>query len=132
MYADVTEKSAAFAGVQLLGIEPVSAYRGEKSAILLDVKKNAAVSASYTVELSGAYTAEASAQIFTAPFTANNGHYLKADGTVCTQRAAVKTELPTALAVLSKLCGAEVKTSDEVFAELRPHNLCLQNPGKMV
>lgn len=119
VYADVTEKSAAFAGVKLLGIESVSAYRGEKAAILLDVKKSAAVSASYTVELSGAYTAEASAQIFTAPFTANSGHYLKADGTVCTQRAAVKTELPTALVVLAKLCGAEVKTADEVFTELQ-------------
>lgn len=119
VYADVTEKSAAFAGMKLLGIEPVSAYRGEKAAILLDVKKNAAVSASYTVELSGAYTAEASAQIFTAPFTANSGHYLKADGTVCTQRAAVETELPTALVVLAKLCGAEVKTADEVFTELQ-------------
>lgn len=119
VYADVTEKSAAFAGVKLLGIESVSAYRGEKAAILLDVKKSAAVSANYTVELSGAYTAEASAQIFTAPFTANSGHYLKADGTVCAQRAAVKTELPTALAVLSKLCGTEEKTADKVFAELQ-------------
>lgn len=119
VYADVTEKSAAFAGVKLIGIEPVSAYRGEKAAILLDVKKPAAVSADYTVELSGAYTAESSAQIFTAPFTANSGHYLKADGTVCTQRAAVKTDLPTALAVLSKLCGTEEKTADEVFAELQ-------------
>lgn len=119
VYADVTEKSAAFAGVKLLGIESVSAYRGEKAAILLDVKKSAAVSADYTVELSGAYTAEVSAQIFTAPFTANSGHYLKADGTVCTQRTAVKTELPTALAVLSKLCGTEEKTVDAVFAELQ-------------
>lgn len=119
VYADVTEKSAAFAGVKLLGIEPVSAYRGEKAAILLDVKKPAAVSAAYTVELSGAYTAETSAQIFTAPFTANSGHYLKADGTVCTQRTAVKTDLPTALAVLSKLCDTEEKTADSVFAELQ-------------
>lgn len=119
VYADVTEKSAAFAGVKLIGIEPVSAYRGEKAAILLDVKKPAAVSAAYTVELSGAYTAETSAQIFTAPFTANSGHYLKADGTVCTQRTAVKTDLPTALAVLSKLCDTEEKTADSVFAELQ-------------
>lgn len=119
VYADVTEKSAAFSGVQLLGIAPVSAYGGEKAAILLDAKKHTAVTAEYTVELSGAYTAEASAQIFTAPFTANSGHYLKADGTVCTQRAAVKTELPTALAVLAKLCSAEVPTADRIFAELQ-------------
>lgn len=119
VYADVTEKSAAFSGAQLLGIAPVSAYGGEKAAILLDAKKHTAVTAEYTVELSGAYTAEASAQIFTAPFTANSGHYLKADGTVCTQRAAVKTELPTALAVLAKLCSAEVPTADRIFAELQ-------------
>lgn len=119
VYADMTEKSAAFAGAQLLGIAPVSAYGGEKAAILLDAKKHTAVTAEYTVELSGAYTAKASAQIFTAPFTANSGHYLKADGTVCTQRAAVKTELPTALAVLAKLCGAEVPTADGIFAELQ-------------
>ncbi len=119
VYADVTEKSAAFSGVQLLGIAPVSAYGGEKAAILLDAKKHTAVTAEYTVELSGAYTAKASAQIFTAPFTANSGHYLKADGTVCTQRAAVKTELPTALAVLAKLCSAEVPTADRIFAELQ-------------
>lgn len=127
VYADVTEKSAAFAGVKLLGIESVSAYRGEKAAILLDVKKSAAVSADYTVELSGAYTAESSAQIFTAPFTANSGHYLKADGTVCTQRTAVKTELPTALAALSKLCGTEEKTADSVFAELQTAYPALAN-----
>lgn len=127
VYADVTEKSAAFAGVKLIGIEPVSAYRGEKAAILLDVKKPAAVSADYTVELSGAYTAESSAQIFTAPFTANSGHYLKADGTVCTQRTAVKTDLPTALAVLSKLCGTEEKTVDAVFAELQTAYPALAN-----
>lgn len=119
VYADVTEKSAAFSGAQLLGIAPVSAYGGEKAAILLDAKKHTAVTAEYTVELSGAYTAEASAQIFTAPFTANSGHYLKADGTVCTQRAAVKTELPTVLAVLAKLCSAEVPTADRIFAELQ-------------
>ncbi len=119
VYADVTEKSAAFSGAQLLGIAPVSAYGGEKAAILLDAKKHTAVTAEYTVELSGAYTAKASAQIFTAPFTANSGHYLKADGTVCTQRAAVKTELPTALAVLAKLCSAEVPTADRIFAELQ-------------
>lgn len=119
VYADVTEKSAAFSGAQLLGIAPVSAYGGEKAAILLDAKKHTAVTAEYTVELSGAYTAEASAQIFTAPFTANSGHYLKADGTVCTQRAAVKTELPTVLAVLAKLCSAEVPTADGIFAELQ-------------
>ncbi len=119
VYADVTEKSAAFSGAQLLGIAPVSAYGGEKAAILLDAKKHTAVTAEYTVELSGAYTAEASAQIFTAPFTANSGHYLKEDGTVCTQRAAVKTELPTALAVLAKLCSAEVPTADRIFAELQ-------------
>lgn len=119
VYADVTEKSAAFSGAQLLGIAPVSAYGGEKAAILLDAKKHTAVTAEYTVELSGAYTAEASAQIFTAPFTANSGHYLKADGTVCTQRAAVKTELPTALAVLAKLCSAEVPTADGIFAALQ-------------
>ncbi len=119
VYADVTEKSAAFSGAQLLGIAPVSAYGGEKAAILLDAKKHTAVTAEYTVELSGAYTAEASAQIFTAPFTANSGHYLKADGTVCTQRAAVKTELPTALAVLAKLCSAEVPTADRIFAALQ-------------
>lgn len=119
VYADVTEKSAAFSGAQLLGIAPVSAYGGEKAAILLDAKKHTAVTAEYTVELSGAYTAEASAQIFTVPFTANSGHYLKADGTVCTQRAAVKTELPTVLAVLAKLCSAEVPTADRIFAELQ-------------
>lgn len=119
VYADMTEKSAAFSGAQLLGIAPVSAYGGEKAAILLDAKKHTAVTAEYTVELSGAYTAEASAQIFTAPFTANSGHYLKADGTVCTQRAAVKTELPTALAVLAKLCSAEVPTADGIFAALQ-------------
>ncbi len=119
VYADVTEKSAAFSGAQLLGIAPVSAYGGEKAAILLDAKKHTAVTAEYTVELSGAYTAKASAQIFTAPFTANSGHYLKADGTVCTQRAAVKTELPTALAVLAKLCSAEVPTADGIFAALQ-------------
>lgn len=130
VYADVTEKSAAFAGVKLLGIESVSAYRGEKAAILLDVKKSAAVSADYTVELSGAYTAESSAQIFTAPFTANSGHYLKADGTVCTQRAAVKTDLPTALAVLSKLCDTEEKTADSVFAELQTAYPVLANSSE--
>lgn len=130
VYADVTEKSAAFAGVKLIGIEPVSAYRGEKAAILLDVKKSAAVSADYTVELSGAYTAESSAQIFTAPFTANSGHYLKADGTVCTQRTAVKTDLPTALAVLSKLCDTEEKTADSVFAELQTAYPVLANSSE--
>lgn len=119
VYADMTEKSAAFAGAKLLGIAPVSAYGGEKAAILLDAKKHTAVTAEYTVELSGAYTAEASAQIFTAPFTANSGHYLKADGAVCAQRAAVKTELPTALAVLASLCGAEVPTADRIFVELQ-------------
>lgn len=119
VYADMNEKSAAYAGAELLGVAPVSAYRGEKAAILLDVQKNAAVSAEYTVELSGAYTKDVSAQIFTAPFTANDGHYLKADGSVCTQRAAVKTELPTALAVLAMLCGADVPTADAIFAALQ-------------
>ncbi len=132
VYADVTEKSAAFAGTQLLGILPASDYRGEKAVILLDVKKPSAVSASYTVEISGAYTAETSAQIFTAPFTANSGHYLKADGTVCTQRAAVNTELPTALTVLAMLCGADVPTADAVFAKLQTVYSALAKPQENV
>ena len=63
----------ALLGAKLLGITPVSEYKGEKLAILLDCKKHDAVSAEYTVLLSNAYADFADTQIFTAPFTANSG-----------------------------------------------------------
>ncbi len=131
VYADTSEKSAAFTGIRLLGVPALPEYQGEKAVILLDCKKNAPLSgAEYVVELSNAYTADVSAQIFTAPFTANSGHYLKADGSVCTQRAAVKTALPTALCAMAMLCGADKKSADSIFAELKSAYPALANCGE--
>lgn len=118
VYADLTEFSAAKDGAKLLEIPPVSEYRGEKAAILVDCKKSASVRAEYTVLLSNAYADFANAQIFTAPFTANSGTYVKGD-TVAFQRAAIKSELPTTLAAIAALCGADAVSAECVTAELK-------------
>lgn len=125
-YADMTEFSAAKDGAKLLGITPVSEYKGEKLAILLDCKKHDAVSAEYTVLLSNAYADFADAQIFTAPFTANSGTYLKGE-TKAVQRAAISSQLPTALAALAALCGAEAVSAETVFADLQTAYPALAN-----
>lgn len=125
-YADMTEFSAAKDGAKLLGITPVSEYKGEKLAILLDCKKHDAVSAEYTVLLSNAYADFADAQIFTAPFTANSGTYLKGE-TKAVQRAAISSQLPTALAALAALCGAKAVSAETVFADLQTAYPALAN-----
>lgn len=125
-YADMTEFSAAKDGAKLLGITPVSEYKGEKLAILLDCKKHDAVSAEYTVLLSNAYADFADVQIFTAPFTANSGTYLKGE-TKAVQRAAISSQLPTALAALAALCGAEAVSAETVFADLQTAYPALAN-----
>ena len=125
-YADMTEFSAAKDGAKLLGITPVSEYKGEKLAILLDCKKHDAVSAEYTVLLSNAYADFANAQIFTAPFTANSGTYLKGE-TKAVQRAAISSQLPTALAALAALCGAKAVSAETVFADLQTAYPALAN-----
>lgn len=128
VYADASEKSAAFTGLKLLGIQPVSEYRGEKAVLLLDCTKNDVLSgAEYVVELSNAYTENVSAQVFTAPFTANSGHYLKSDGSVCIQRAAVAAALPTALQAMAMLCGTEEKSVGGIFSELQSAYPALAN-----
>lgn len=126
-YADVTEKSASFAGLQLLGIPPVSAYKGEKAAILLDCKKPDAITAEYTLALSNAYTETATEQLFTAPFTAQNGTYLRADGSRAVQRAAFEAALPTTLAALAALCGAPAPKADELLQTLEAQYPALAN-----
>lgn len=125
-YADMTEFSAAKDGAKLLGITPVSEYKGEKLAILLDCKKHDAVSADYTVLLSNAYADFADVQIFTAPFTANSGTYLKGE-TKAVQRAAISSQLPTALAALAALCGAKAVSAETVFADLQTAYPALAN-----
>lgn len=125
-YADMTEFSAAKDGAKLLGITPVSEYKGEKLAILLDCKKHDAVSAEYTILLSNAYADFADAQIFTAPFTANSGTYLKGE-TKAVQRAAISSQLPTALAALAALCGAKAVSAETVFADLQTAYPALAN-----
>lgn len=119
VYADASDKSAAFTGLTMLGIPPVSEYHGEKAAILLDCKKNAAVQAEFTLALSNAYTETATAQLFTAPFTAVDGTYLKADGTVAVQRAACAAKLPTPLEALARLKNLPVQAPAELMKRLR-------------
>lgn len=126
VYADVTEFSAAKDGAKKLKIPPVSEYKGEKTAILVDCKKSDSVTAEYTVLLSNAYADFSNAQIFTAPFTANSGTYLKGD-TVSKQRAAISSELPTALAALAVLCGVDAVSAESVFAELKTAYPALAN-----
>lgn len=129
VYADVTEFSAAKDGAKLLNIPSVSEYQGEQAAILLDCKKNSFVTAKYTVLLSNAYESFADAQIFTAPFTANSGTYLKGDA-IAYQCAAVSSELPTALEVLAALCGEKVSAADKIFAELKTAYPALANAAE--
>lgn len=126
VYADVTEFSAAKDGAKLLEIPLVSEYKGEKLAILLDCKKHNAVTAEYTVLLSNAYADFADAQIFTAPFTANSGTYLKGE-TKAVQRAAISSQLPTALAALAALCGAKTVSAETVLADLQTAYPALAN-----
>ncbi len=118
VYADVHAYSAAKDGVKLLKIPSVSEYKGEKAVVLLDCKRPAALTAEYTVLLSNAYADFADAQIFTAPFTACDGTYLKGE-TVCSLHAAVKTELPTVLEALSALCNEQAQTAQAIFSTLK-------------
>lgn len=127
VYADVTEKSAAFAGAKLLEIPSVKDYRGEKAVILVDCKLPADFAPEYTVALSHAEAQNASAQVFTAPFTAEGGTYLKADGSVRTAQAAIKSALPTKLAALAALCG-ETVSPEEMTKALRKTYSVLANP----
>lgn len=119
VYMDATEKSAGFAGMRLLGVEPVCAYRGERAAVLLDCKKPDAVTAEYTLSLSNAYTETASEQLFTAPFTAQSGTYLRADGSLGVLRAAFLSPLPTALAALGLLCGEQAPDASALLSGLK-------------
>ena len=119
VYMDATEKSAGFAGMRLLGVEPVRAYRGERAAVLLDCKKPNAVTAAYTLALSNAYTETADEQLFTAPFTAQSGTYLRADGTLGVLRAAFCAKLPTALEALALLCGEQAPDTAALLAGLK-------------
>ena len=127
VYADVTEKSAAFAGAKLLEIPSVKAYRGEKAVVLVDCKLPADFAPEYTVALSHAEAQNASAQVFTAPFTAEGGTYLKADGSVRTAQAAIKSALPTKLSALAALCG-ETVSPEEMTKALRKTYSVLANP----
>ena len=127
VYADVTEQSASFAGLNLLGIPSVAEYKGEAAAILLDCKKPSAVTAEYTLALSNAYTETATEQLFTAPFTAQDGTYLRADGTRAVQRAAFTSALPTALAALAALCGASVPSKETLLQSLEVQYPALAN-----
>lgn len=125
VYADANKYAAAKDGVKLLGIPSVSEYKGEKAVVLLDCKQSATLTAEYTVLLSNAYADFADTQIFTAPFTAYDGTYLKGE-TVCAMHAAVKTELPTALEALSALCGVQAETAQSVFRTLQASYPVLQ------
>ena len=127
VYADVTEQSASFAGLQMLGIPSVAEYKGEAAAILLDCKKPSAVTAEYTLALSNAYTETATEQLFTAPFTAQDGTYLRADGTRAVQRAAFVSALPTGLAALAALCGAPVPEEKTLLQALEAQYPALAN-----
>lgn len=120
VYADMQNTAAGFVGARKLGIPSVTAYRGEKAALLLDCKKNASITAQFTVALSNAPVEGVDAQVFVAPFTANDGTYLKTETTFAVQRAAVASPLPTALAALAALSGAEPQTAAQI-AELLKH-----------
>ena len=85
------------------------------------------MTAEYTLALSNAYTETATEQLFTAPFTAQDGTYLRADGTRAVQRAAFTSALPTALVALAALCGAPVQEEKTLIQALEAQYPTLAN-----
>ena len=94
---------------------------------MVDCKLPADFAPEYTVALSHAEAQNASAQVFTAPFTAQGGTYLKADGSVRTAQAAIKSALPTKLSALAALCG-ETVSPEEMTKALKKTYSVLANP----
>lgn len=125
VYAAMQPTAAAYAGAKLLGIPMLQAVVAEPAVVLLDCAPSVCAETAYTVLLSNADAAAASAQIRIAPFTATNGTYLQGE-TPCVLRAAVRTDLPTGLEALAALCGNAAPSGADLYAELAKRYPCLQ------
>ncbi len=108
VYAAMQETAAGYESAKLLELAPVSELKEAKALLLFDAELPENVSADFVAAIAPVQVEGANQQIFTAPFTAEEGTYLHAADTVSTMQAVVTSKLPTKLSALSALLEQEL------------------------
>ena len=132
LYVCGNANAANFQSAKLLDLPNADTLEKADTVLLVDVSLPKHLNAKTVLTLAPVEAKDAKMQIFTAPFTAENGTYLHTENTISTMHAACKSKLPTKVEALSKLLSKEetqaslwnaVKTAYPILANCKENDI---------